>query len=146
MKTIIRNFIFIAITVLIALACGSTKEVDPRAILTGSTWELSAINGNPANPSAFSRGLPYVTFTADNKMMGKGGCNRFSGPYNLNTEGGINMGPLTSTKMACEGVNENEFFAALEKAKIAKIDTGKLTLLNGVTEVLVFVPRNKDQQ
>lgn len=140
MKKVLTLFVY-AVTAIIATSCGSTKEVEPTAILTGKTWQLSSINGNAVNASAF-REIPYVSFTADNKIAGKGGCNSFSGSYNLNDEGGINISQIASTKMACDGVNENDFFMTLEKANMTKIDPDKLTLMNGVDEIMVFVPKN----
>jgi heat shock protein HslJ len=136
-----KRVIYIFAIAFAALSCGSTKEVEPLAILTGSTWQLSTINGTSVDASAY-RTLPFINFTTDNKVMGNGGCNSFSGSYNLNDEGGINLSQLVSTKMACEGVNEAEFITTLEKANMTKIDPDKLTLLTGVDEVLVFVPKN----
>ncbi len=136
-----KRVIYIFAIAFAALSCGSTKEVEPMAILTGNTWQLSTMNGSAVDASAY-RTLPFISFTTDNKVMGNGGCNSFSGSYNLNDEGGINMSQLISTKMACDGVNETEFFNTLEKANMTKIDADKLTLLNGVDEVLVFVPKN----
>lgn len=139
MKKALNLFVFSVIT-LIAASCGSTKEVEPTAILTGQTWQLSSINGTAVDASAY-REVPYVTFTADNKIAGKGGCNGFGGSYNLNDEGGINISQIVSTKMDCDGVNENDFFMTLEKANMTKIDPDKLVLMNGVDEIMVFVPK-----
>lgn len=133
----------LAILLLCVLAsCGSTKEADPIALLTSKNWELQSLNGNAANASQYGRGLPTVTFSADNKIMGNGGCNGFSGSYNVNDEMGMNVSQIVSTKMACEGGNgESEFFATLEKANMVKVDADKLTLMNGVDELMVLVPR-----
>ncbi len=139
MKKAVNLLAALFITAL-AVSCGSTKEVDPLTILTGKTWELSKINGKNADASMY-RELPYVSFSNDHKIMGKGGCNSFSGSYNLNDEGGLNVSQVMSTKMACEGVSENEFFAALEKANNTKIDPDKLVLMTGVDEIMVFVPK-----
>lgn len=139
MKKAVNLFVFVLITAL-TVSCGSTKEVEPTAILTAHTWQLSRINGAAVDASAY-RELPYVSFTVDNKIAGKGGCNGFGGSYNLNDEGGINISQIVSTKMACGGVNENDFFMTLEKANMTKIDPDKLTLMNGVDEIMVFVPK-----
>lgn len=139
MKKAVYLFAFIAFSLL--TACSSTKAVAPVSVLTGKTWQLASINGNAVDASAY-REIPFVTFTTANKVTGKGGCNSFSGSYNLNNEGGINISQVASTKMACEGVNEHEFFTTLEQANMTKINADKVVLLNGVKEIMVFVPKN----
>lgn len=135
---------FVIITALIALAvvssCKTTKEM-PAEILTTTTWQLSSLNGNSINVGSYSRNLPYLTFTTDNKVKGSSGCNSFSGSYNLNDTGGMNISRVMATKMFCEGVNETAFFDALSKVNMSKTESEKLTLMNGVEEVMVFVPK-----
>ena len=133
------SIIFLFVTVL--ASCGSTQGTTSAAMLTANTWELSEINGTAVSASNYSRGLPNVTFTTDNKITGNGGCNGFSGSYNLNDEGGMNISQVMATKMFCEGANEGDFFAALDKVTMTKIDKDKLILMNGVDEVLVFIPK-----
>lgn len=137
-----KLFISLSLTILTLAvsSCGSTKETDPIALITGTSWQLSSINGQAPVASQYARGLPYINFTADNKVNGNGGCNGFSGAYNLNQEGGINISQVVSTKMACEGNGENDFFNALTKVNMTKIDDNKLVLLSGIDEILVFIP------
>lgn len=141
MKKAIQTFIGIVFTAAV-VSCGSTKEVDPIAIITSTNWELKSINGKNAAEAGFAQGVPTITFTTANKVMGKGGCNSYSGSYNLNDEGGVNFSQVASTKMACENMaGETEFFATLDKANMTKIDADKLTLMNGLDEIMVFVPK-----
>lgn len=140
----LRTLLGIALVTLTLYSCGSTKEVDPIAMLTSKNWELKSINGNDVDASKFSNGLPNATFSTDNKIMGKGGCNSYSGSYNLNEEMGLNVSQVISTKMACDALNgETEYFDALNKVNMAKIDSDKLTLMTDVTEILVFVPKGE---
>ena len=141
MKKVINCIAILSIIIAVS-SCGSTKEVDPVSMLTDKTWQLSKINGNDINAAAY-REVPYIKFSVDNKVMGKGGCNNFSGSYNLNDEGGISISQIISTKMYCDGVNENDFFMTLEKANNTKIDADKLVLMKGVDQVMVFVPKNE---
>lgn len=127
----------------ITTSCGSAKDANSEEILTGTTWELSAIKGQKVDASKYSRGLPYIAFTKDNKVSGNSGCNGYGGTYNLNDEGGINISQLIATKMFCEGVNENEFFTAIEEVDMTKIDQDKLVLMKGVDEVMTFIPTKK---
>lgn len=129
------------ISTLLLSGCGGAKGADATAVLTSGTWQLQSIEGTMLSETGYSRGLPHITFTTDNKVNGNSGCNGFGGSYNLNDEGGINISQVIATKMYCEGVKENEFFKALEEAETAVIKEDKLVLMKGIDEVLVFVPK-----
>ena len=58
--------------------------------LAGTTWA-------PVDSAAPSRFVRFATSAVD----GNGGCNSFSGPYKLDGAK-ISIGPLASTRMACE--------------------------------------------
>ena len=60
----------------------------------------------------------FIQFESDGKVAGHGGCNRFFGTYKI-SENSIEIGPLASTRMACEqSVMDMEqfFFGALDGA------------------------------
>lgn len=138
----LRNLLGIAFFAIALASCGSAKEADPIAILTSKNWQLQSINGAAIESSQFSKGLPNAAFSADNKIMGNGGCNTYSGSYNLNDEMGMNVSQVISTKMACDALaTETAYFDALNKANMVKIDPDKLVLMDGVNELLVFVPK-----
>lgn len=138
----LRNLLGITLFAIVLASCGSTKEADPMAILTATNWQLQSINGTTVESSQFGKGLPNATFSADNKIMGNGGCNTYSGSYNLNDEMGLNVSQVISTKMACDAMaTETAYFDALNKANMVKIDPDKLILMDGVKEILVFVPK-----
>jgi heat shock protein HslJ len=140
MKKII-SIVTTVVLVTLLQSCNSTKAVSANDILTSTEWELSSVNGKAADAASYNSGLPVATFTADHKIMGNGGCNRFSGSYNLNDEGGINVSQIASTKMFCPGDGENQFMKALETVDVAVVDKDKLVLLKGVDEVLIFKPK-----
>lgn len=117
------------------------KATMPAELLTGTSWQLSELNGNAVDASAYSRNLPYITFATDNKVTGNSGCNSFGGSYNLNDAGGMNISQVMATKMFCEGVNESDFFNTLDKVTMSKAKKDKLILMNGVDEIMVFVPK-----
>lgn len=122
-------------------SCNSTKAVSSSDILTETNWELTSINGKPADAANYNSGLPVAYFSTDNKISGNGGCNRYNGSYNINEEGGINISQMASTKMFCPGDGESEFMKALETVDGATIDKDKLILLKGIEEILVFKPK-----
>jgi heat shock protein HslJ len=139
MKSYLFTSIFIlALTI---TSCRTSKATMPVEILTGTTWELTSLNGNNVAPVNYSRGVPYITFGTDNKITGSSGCNSFSGSYNLNDAGGMNVSQVMSTKMYCEGVDEKAFFDTLDKVTTAKAENDKLTFMSGMNEIMVFVPK-----
>ncbi|MGV3459590.1 MAG: META domain-containing protein [Flavobacterium sp.] len=140
----LRNLLGIALFAITLASCGSAKEADPMAILTSTNWQLQSINGTAVDATQFSKGRPNATFSSDNKIMGNGGCNSYTGSYNLNEEMGMNVSQVISTKMACDAMAaESAYFDALNKVNMVKIDPDKLTLMTDVTEVLVFVPKGE---
>jgi heat shock protein HslJ len=84
-----------------------------------------------------------ATFQPDGSVFGRGGCNSFTGGYA--TEGAsISIGPLASTRMACEEETmdqETGYFAALESATRWEQVGGKLTLLNAEGQQAVSFER-----
>jgi heat shock protein HslJ len=99
--------------------------------LTGSAWKLVALGAKPvvvANPAQY----PRMLFDAKSRRAsGSGGCNRFSGPYELAGES-LRFGALASTRMACaQGMDtESAFFAALGRSASYRIVNGQLELLD----------------
>jgi heat shock protein HslJ len=131
-------------TILSLTSCNSTKTATtslPLDMLTGTTWELTEVDGKAISSADYGNGAPTIMFSTDNKISGKGGCNSYGGSYNLNNEGGLNMSQIMSTKMYCENAKgEAKFMELLSIADAAKIEKDKLTLVRNVTSVLVFKP------
>lgn len=122
-------------------SCGTAKSGPAIDILTSTSWELTTVNGKPADSTNYNSGLPVANFSTDNKITGNGGCNRYNGSYNINDEGGINISQMASTKMFCPGNGENDYLKALESADGASVENDKLILLKGIEEVLIFKPK-----
>ena len=59
-----------------------------------------------------------VTFDKKGRVFGDAGCNRFTGGYTVKSDGRIEIGPLASTMMFCEGKMDAEriFLTKLEAA------------------------------
>lgn len=143
MKNIIKSLSAFILIGSLSASCGTAKDANSEEILTGTTWELSSLNGTKIKASDYNREVPYINFSQDNKVSGNSGCNGFSGTYNLNDKGGINIGQVVATKMFCEGVKENEFMKAIDESDMTKIDTDKLILMKGVDETMVFTATDK---
>ena len=93
-------------------------------------WTLTEIDGSP------------VTFTATldlsqpGKLTGQAPCNSYGGTLSAGGQTFI-PGPILSTKMACDGLaDENRFLQALQMVESAVV-AGDLLTLTGA-QVLVF--------
>jgi heat shock protein HslJ len=136
-----KSMITFGIICIMLLGCNSAKTEKQVKSITDTAWELYSVHSVAADAADYNSGLPDALFTKDGKVSGNGGCNRFSGSYTLNAKGEIAIGQLMSTKMFCPGNGESDFIKAFTKANIAIIEKGKLVLLDGTTEMAVFVPK-----
>jgi heat shock protein HslJ len=104
----------------LALAAGPVLADDDDGAPTAS-WVAVELNGKLVDG-------PTLDYTSD-KVSGTGGCNRFNGPISIEDDA-IQIGPLASTKMVCEGKAEieSQYFAALEAARSFVLDNGMLVI------------------
>jgi heat shock protein HslJ len=96
--------------------------------LAGSEWKPVEIEGE-APPDGVEM---FVQFRGEGKVAGHGGCNRFSGTFNLDGAA-ITIGPLASTRMACPAPvmqAETAFLAALQSASTCNRQRVHLELSN----------------
>lgn len=95
-----------------------------------ASWTAVELNGKPVEGLT----LDYTT----DKASGTGGCNRFSGPISIEDDA-IQIGPLASTRMMCEGKSEieSQYFAALEAARSFAIDGGMLIIKDDGGKVIL---------
>ena len=71
---------------------------EPR--LDGAFWSLIELNGYPIE-SLDRTDTPHIVFISeDTQVAGSGGCNRFTGNYEMSGDS-LSFGPLASTTMAC---------------------------------------------
>lgn len=115
-----RIVLLLFATVLLA---ASASHALAEAKLAGTSWVMA---------SAGKRG-PSLSFAADGKVAGSGGCNRFFGSYRQDGEA-LSFSPLGSTKMACPPdvmKREQAFFDMLGKVRAAKRQSATLILMDG---------------
>lgn len=83
-----------------------------------------------------------LQFDADGQLSGNGGCNRFSGGFQLDGEK-LTIGPVAATRMACpEPVQSFEFsyFESLQATEGVRLNADRLVLLdNGGQPLVRFV-------
>ena len=99
--------------------------------LDGTTWLLTDyVSPDGALFTVPAAVTPMLSF-ADGSISGNAGCNTFNATYTV-TGDVIEIGPIMSTKMACEepmASVEGAYLAALEAVgKVAILDDGRLQL------------------
>ncbi len=134
-QTLLIGLIFFMVT-----SCSSTKTINPLKLLTNKSWALSSLTGKSLDMNQFPGGIPTLNFLEDGKLSGFTGCNNFSGNFSI-VDSGIKLDPGAITKKMCPGAGENDFITALNKVSDLKIAKDKLTLLDGSTELMSFVPK-----
>lgn len=102
-------------------------------------WLLEDIDGRGVIDNL---NTPFI-ITADSKVNGHAGCNRFFGTAEI-TGSLIAIGPTMTTKMACPPAimeQEQRFFRALDKIERWERENGLLLLKDGAGETLLrFAP------
>ncbi|HSF52282.1 MAG TPA: META domain-containing protein [Algoriphagus sp.] len=130
----------LGLLILFASGCNSTAKLNPLSTLTGNSWILTSLMGSELDLGKFSAGPPTLNFLEGGNLAGFAGCNNFSGGFSL--EGtNLKLDPGAVTKKACPGTGEDEFLSALEKVKNLKVEKEKLTLMDGATELMSFIPK-----
>lgn len=110
-----------------------------RYMLDDTAWKLVAQSAQSVTSAV--DGDITLTFGADMRASGTGGCNRYNTQYTL-TGGQITFSSVVSTRMACvdEAMNAQEmaFFSALEAANYILITGDTLIVYSGESTVLTF--------
>jgi putative lipoprotein len=97
------------------------------ASMTGIEWRPTFVG---AEEIASDSGM-FVHFAVDGSIKGSGGCNNFFGSLQT-TEGGLSVGELGSTRMACPSEimdREMAFIKALQDTSQFEIGENSLQLL-----------------
>lgn len=117
-----------------------SADQDP---LVNTAWTLftSDVQDVEATPEAgLDANAPTLEFLADNQAAGTGGCNRYSTTYTLDGAN-ITFGQIASTRMACEGLMEQEqaFFDTLATAQRYGMTGDRLYIWSEDGRPLTFV-------
>jgi putative lipoprotein len=106
-----------------------------EAELVGPTWVAEDIGGKGVIDNLQS----HITFMAEGRAQGSGGCNGFRGGYTLEGQM-LNIGQLASLKMACSEAimaQETRFHEALAQTRGYRIEMGLLYLVDAQGETLM---------
>jgi copper homeostasis protein (lipoprotein) len=81
-------------------------------------WKLTELYGKPVTVDSTFRKEPHIIFkNQDNRFNGHGGCNGFSGTYELRSGNRISISNAVTTQMACLNMEiETKFLQALQAA------------------------------
>lgn len=105
--------------------------------LSDARWILTEINGQPASLGNADQTV-NMTLTADGKIHGFSGCNQFMGTYRLDG-GRLKIGPLASTRMACEQgmALERQFLKALRNSTRFDISEQSLNVRDADGQIIL---------
>lgn len=99
--------------------------------LAGTSWEaIGYNNGKQAVTSVVAGAAITANFGKDGQLTGNDGCNDYNGPYKV-TGNQISIGPLATTRMACDQAlmdQETQYLAALQSAATYAIEGKVLEL------------------
>lgn len=111
--------------------------------LRGS-WNVTGLYTGTAISSPIAGSALTLEF-ADAKVSGNGGCNTFSGPFDVKGTDKITIGPLASTLRACAGAavdtQEQQYLAALGLARTYRVTGDQLTLFRDGGTIAVTAQR-----
>ena len=102
---------------------------------------LTSLAGTEWGPEA-GKPVQYIQFK-ESDVSGQGGCNRFGGRYTFDGNA-LKIGPLVSTRMACEPEvmdAEQAWFRLLESASAAEATPTTLVLKDGNGTVIATLRR-----
>jgi heat shock protein HslJ len=123
---------------------GIVMELAPAPSgLTGVRWIATGINNGRGGVVSAIPGWPVdAVFGEDETVTGRGGCNRFRGPWSL-IGAMLAIGPLATTRMACpdEAVmaQESAFTRAMELATSYERELDRLVLRDaGGAALIIF--------
>ncbi|MHA4846688.1 copper resistance protein NlpE N-terminal domain-containing protein [Flavitalea antarctica] len=81
-------------------------------------WKLTELNGKPVLIDSASRNEPHIIFKdEEGRFVGNGGCNSFSGNFELDSRNKITMSKAIVTQMACTNMEiESQLLRVLQMA------------------------------
>jgi heat shock protein HslJ len=140
MKWLVISF---GVGMMILTACTSSGS-QQRGDLTGKVWALTELMGKlPVAGTGIS-----AQFTADGKVSGSAGCNRYTGTYTVSGNRITFSSSMALTMMMCEPAimeQESAYLKALGEAKTFAIKGDQLILSGGDgTKLAVYKAEAQD--
>jgi len=108
------------------------------ASLENTYWKLTRLGDTPVSATSQQREPHFILESASRRVTGSGGCNRFTGSYQLDGNQ-LTFSQMASTMMACLDAMETEiaFLKALTQVKTWKITGQQLELYSSGDQALL---------
>ncbi|QSP95234.1 META domain-containing protein [Marinobacter salinisoli] len=130
------NQAWLALDDIVYGGCGG----NPERLYLGAEW----IVGDLAKTEPLDRSRMTITFLNGNRIAGMASCNRYSGTYLLDGEGGVDFSQLISSRMACSPelmLQEDRFLELLDRVSSIRIGRfGELLLTTREGEMIKAFP------
>ncbi len=107
---------------LTAVAFEPTSADQEDLPLVGTDWAVVALDDGSTGMSTGVVGAPSLRFAEGGDIAGTTGCNRFLGRYELAGATTLAIGPLATTRMACDGAAEAQEAALLRVLSDASVE------------------------
>lgn len=107
------------------------KTRDPK-ININDIWAVTAIQGEPIDMREDRQAAPLIEVSLSAmRVMGKDGCNNFTGQIAEFDDGVIEFGPIATTRMMCPDMSVPEKFnPAMQLVSNYRLEPGRLILLD----------------
>jgi heat shock protein HslJ len=132
MKNTVIIITLFSLTLVLLAACGGGAQDEALSLelLTGLTWQLSELNGDPALP------LPEAAVTAnfdeEGRMSGSASCNNYTAPFEIDGNN-ITIGLTALTAKICPDimmVQERAYLGALEATTTFEVNEEELAFMD----------------
>ena len=156
-RALVRTLVLVCALALALAACGGDDDDDDasagpgevgapaatQADLTAHPWQLQSYATSGADDmTAAAASSPATAAYTETDVAGTTGCNNYSTPYELTSDGAISFSPIATTLKACEdsAINEQEqaLLGGMQDATKAVIEDGALQLLDKDGNPLLF--------
>jgi heat shock protein HslJ len=133
MKLVPRGALVNAFAMVFLVACGAVPTSADSADFAGTSWRMTGYdNGRQAMTSTLAGTVVTMVFSADGRVSGSAGCNRYGAAYEVKGTG-LRFGAAFATKMMCvtpDGVMDQErhFLQALATVASARVEGDRLEL------------------
>jgi heat shock protein HslJ len=107
------------------------KTRDPK-INMHDIWAVTSIKGEPVEMRQEGQAAPLIEISLSAmRVMGKDGCNNFTGQIAKFDDGVIEFGPIATTRMMCRDMAvPDRFNSAMRLVSNYRLEPGRLVLLD----------------
>ncbi len=122
-------------TAIAFIGCSTTKELSKAPGDLYGNWTLSSMSGTQVQSSANYT----LSFNVGDNVAGKAGCNYYTGDYNAQQEGKIDISGVNATKLDCgSDTNYQSFLKGVKNANSFEVRNGTVLVLNTGDGTLEF--------